>query len=638
MLYCVCGRFNASTVCVIFAERQQENAAPYAGRMRSVTDMTQLRNASRHVVRARDSEFARGLAGLRALAVFHVLLQTGSQIAEILAVLWHYIVVRDGDSQTLLKACIEVVQLLLWGVRIQLCLESLHVWGLQEGDVTGEYKVRVLLDGFATEGCNTCNGQFDEPTLPCFTVDDKTSNELDKWLAWAVDPWYGDITSYLITESVPVPSEYGAYSKSILTRIKRRASSFKLVDLGEKRYLAYTERTGQLSRCVSEEQVDDGLEHLHGTHGHFAAQATMRIAVGKVYWPSRSKDIAMFCRNCHNCQMLGLLRPSAGLVPINETRPMDMWGIAFKGPISPVSRNGSRYICILIDYATQKAWAQPMPGARGWRVVKFVIGNVCIVLGYPRVVYSDNGKQVTDGPFPVEMEKKGVIMITAPIGYPSSVGLAEAHVEMYRTGLQKWAQDHPQNVQDWDSEVRRQNHVIDCKTRRPHGFSSWQMLIGFNPRFADGTACQDVESDVRAATAVIQLGHDADDSAWRREMHFECRWRNMMRSGISPPFSVRGTSWANVEATRRDRWMKPQHGDLVLKRRFALDNQKGKKLEPRWTGPYVTLKITRHGPIRDDPGLALVESGSSSPQQLEGVYTERASRYIERLVREGGSS
>lgn len=39
----------------------------------------------------------------------------------------------------------------------------------------------------------------------------------------------------------------------------------------------------------------------------------------------------------------------------------------------------------------------------------------------------------------------------------------------------------------------------------------------------------------------------------------------------------------------------PKAGDLVLLRRLDLSNQKGRKLEPRWEGPYLLDKVSYHG-------------------------------------------
>ena len=46
---------------------------------------------------------------------------------------------------------------------------------------------------------------------------------------------------------------------------------------------------------------------------------------------------------------------------------------------------------------------------------------------------------------------------------------------------------------------------------------------------------------------------------------------------------------------RRRRWKEPKEGDLVLLRRFATDHYHGRKLEPRWEGPYRLADVALHG-------------------------------------------
>jgi len=50
------------------------------------------------------------------------------------------------------------------------------------------------------------------------------------------------------------------------------------------------------------------------------------------------------------------------------------------------------------------------------------------------------------------------------------------------------------------------------------------------------------------------------------------------------------------EATQRPpRYAPPKDGDLVLLRRFILDQRRGNKLEARWEGPYVLSDLAWHG-------------------------------------------
>ena len=46
---------------------------------------------------------------------------------------------------------------------------------------------------------------------------------------------------------------------------------------------------------------------------------------------------------------------------------------------------------------------------------------------------------------------------------------------------------------------------------------------------------------------------------------------------------------------KRPRYETPKQGDLVLLRRFIVDKDKGRKLEPRWEGPYMLTKIAKEG-------------------------------------------
>lgn len=41
--------------------------------------------------------------------------------------------------------------------------------------------------------------------------------------------------------------------------------------------------------------------------------------------------------------------------------------------------------------------------------------------------------------------------------------------------------------------------------------------------------------------------------------------------------------------------MEPKEGDLVLLRRFSTDQYHGRKLEPRWEGPYRFADVAFHG-------------------------------------------
>jgi hypothetical protein len=46
---------------------------------------------------------------------------------------------------------------------------------------------------------------------------------------------------------------------------------------------------------------------------------------------------------------------------------------------------------------------------------------------------------------------------------------------------------------------------------------------------------------------------------------------------------------------KRSSRTEPEIGDLILLRRLIVDKEKGRKLEPRWVGPYFLTRFTRGG-------------------------------------------
>src|SRR5690606_40879497 len=92
--------------------------------------------------------------------------------------------------------------------------------------------------------------------------------------------------------------------------------------------LLYRENDGRWAFCILPEEVEAVLTWVHDVCGHWSTQTTMKKCLGRFYWPTRSKDIAAFCKSCRNCQMIGSLRRRDRIPhPIIQVQPMDMIGM-----------------------------------------------------------------------------------------------------------------------------------------------------------------------------------------------------------------------------------------------------------------------------------------------------------------------
>lgn len=467
--------------------------------------------------------------------------------------------------------------------------EIMHIPGKQMAVADGLSRMRhfpyVLRDKVDLPTLVSCATE-DAPT-----VDEPTSGDdlaRQNWKPFLEDPWYSDIVEYKLTGRVP--SKFtGHFRKAAEKRIGRQALNFVLID-GEEPTLAFLERDGSHARCILKKEVPETLYALHETCGHWAYDIAIKKAHGQCYWPSRNKDLRAHCRSCHNCQLLGPLRPSQGLMPVMQLQPMDMLGMDFLGPISPRGPNGERYIIILVDYATRYCWMFHMITSEGKPLKELLEKEVFSIWGYPRVIYCDNASQFKSGVFNKHMKKKGVKVIHPPPGSPWSVGLAENYVKLMKKGLQARLQDQFVRLSSWPDMVAAVCHNIRTRYMRVLGFSAAQLMFGFNPRW--GEDLPNIEDQFRGSQQSMQV-QQCGDRELQKILEFETRLMKLDEIREIGQQQMWDTQQARVDSKARV-WKPPEVGDLVLLRRYALDTQRSKKLEPRWIGPYLLSSLSEN--------------------------------------------
>ena len=410
---------------------------------------------------------------------------------------------------------------------------------------------------------------------------------------WLRSEWYKDTVMWLGTGELPqLPQQ--PLTKAVQRKIAKFARNYALIG-GSMPVLVYRERTGEFSRCLVEDEVALVLRALHDMHGHMAADITVRRCVGKYFWPDRIKDIHVYCRSCLACQMIGPLKPSKGVLPVLQLRPLDMLALDYMGPISPRTLRGHRYILVIVDYFSRHGWITPTLRATSATTWEVTDTRVIRTFGQPRAVYTDNGRHFVGGVFPQELDDKGVHRFSASPGYPQSVGLAERYVRMIKEGLQKIIQGRPELLHNWDLVCAPFEQSVNTRSMRQFGFTPCQLLMGFNPNF--------MPEDVSVRDQFVgQILRELDAEGTLEEV--------MMAQTASRPAHVAEQDEIRTSAIEKrlaeqvkialkseeaERFQTPRPGDLVMLRRYGLHNQRSKKLEPRWTGPYLLKKVLQSG-------------------------------------------
>ena len=410
-------------------------------------------------------------------------------------------------------------------------------------------------------------------------------SKMEWWDVWLKDDWYGNVVTYLLFG----PQE-GMPEKSY-RKIRQEAKKFMLMKT-EPPQLAYQEVSGELSTCIRHDQVQRILQRFHDNHGHVSVGIMGRNLMGRYYWPGLMKDIAHWCTSCLLCQQLGPLRNSTQVKPILSLQPMDMMGMDFLGPITPHSKNGSVYILLAVDYFSRFLFAHVTIRNTGEAVVEF-LENSAKIFGWPIAFYVDNGSHFVKGKLPVKLREVGTRLISAPVMNPRSVGLAERYVQLILAGLRAVVAAGS-DMDRWDEYLDTIVNAINTRVLKVHPYTPAQLFISFNNRVhpLDYTLAEKVPQH-QIVTEVYK--DDIESLLKRREEEYGLRLaqieevRELTRERV-----LRDQEEKEAKAAI-PRYQAPKLGDLVLRRRFNVDESLGMKLHTKWDGLYRLSKISQSG-------------------------------------------
>lgn len=467
----------------------------------------------------------------------------------------------------------EGIQVMLWKVK-------------RAQNMDADRLATAVLESMMVEEGEIGGGQGDQDEM-----EQEVAKSVGEWAEFLKDEWYGEVVWYKIHGEVRNAPESRNLRRE--RKIRKDASQYVMVSQGNIRRLGKREPDGSLSECVRAHQVEQILHRFHDHHGHFAPGVMSRNLVGRFYWPGRFKDVTKWCHSCDACQRLGPLRPSSMLTPILQLQPMDMMGIDFIGPFSPVSQGDGKYIIMAVDYFSRYLWARVAVSNHGHIVEAFLKQDVARWFGWPLAVYVDNGSHFVKGVLPVTLKQQGVKLFSAPITNPRSVGLSERYVQMILAGLRAKVLSDPRPDAKilWHEHLPVVLHAINTRVLRVHGYTPSQLFMGFNARMDafDKGLLDDAMREVLENHAVM-VGSEGIEHQQRdvRLAQIE-EMREFTRERMLVHQDDQITTYV------KNRYEMPKEGDLVLLRRFVVDKERGRKLEPRWEGPYVMFKVAKPG-------------------------------------------
>ena len=211
--------------------------------------------------------------------------------------------------------------------------------------------------------------------------------------------------------------------------------------------------------------------------GHLGINKTYQKIMQHFYWPGLKKDVKLFCRSCHTCQIIGKPNqkiPAALLRPIHAfDEPFNQVHIDCVGPL-PRTRTGNQYMLTVMCASTRFPEAVPLRNIRAATIVKHLI-KFFMLVGLPKTLQSDQGSNFLARIFQQVMNQLGIKQNISSAYHPQSQGALERFHQTLKTMLRAFCYEQEK---DWDEGIPLLLFAIRESVQESLGFSPFELVYG----------------------------------------------------------------------------------------------------------------------------------------------------------------
>ncbi|XP_063585832.1 uncharacterized protein LOC134763205 [Penaeus indicus] len=214
-----------------------------------------------------------------------------------------------------------------------------------------------------------------------------------------------------------------------------------------------------------------------GLAGHLGIQKTYKKVLQHFYWPGMKKDITIFIRSCHVCQVGGKphqIIPKAPLHPIQVVSdPFERIVIDCVGPL-PKTKKGNQYLFTIMDTATRYPEVYPLKNISASSIVKCLL-HFFTSFGIPKEIQCDKGSNFTSDLFQKVLELLGISQQMSTAYHPQSQGCLERFHQTLKSMLKKYCLE---TGNSWDENIHFLLFALRECPQESLGYSPFELLYG----------------------------------------------------------------------------------------------------------------------------------------------------------------
>ncbi|KAL5487221.1 hypothetical protein EMCRGX_G019798 [Ephydatia muelleri] len=398
--------------------------------------------------------------------------------------------------------------------------------------------------------------------------------------------------TYLVSKKYPE-----CVSETKKRVIRRKAAKLTISVEGE---LLYKHKQGK-EKSLEERQKILLACHIDSTSGHMGKTRTLYRIKERFMWHGMVKDVVSLLSKCDVCQRMNrkLTTGVPELHPIPVKAPWYMVGIDFIGTLSPVAKDGSRYILTISDYFTK--WVEVVPTVNKMAsTVASSLFKIFMRMGLPRVLLSDNGSEFCNALNDQLSEMLGIKRrLTTPY-HPQANGLDERFNQTLQNMLVKYV----------SSKKDMWSHYLDTcafayNTSRHDSTKYTPFMLMFGRR---ATLPIDVELERQCSEDLCKTYWELDEHPYPAVFSEHARILEEAKGNIIAA-QLRQKEAYDKKHCKPDQF---QCDQLVLLRNFSRKKVKGGKLTERFLGPYTIINVlpNRVYEIRNEEGKTTRATGS----------------------------